>query len=240
MSDSSESENEHMSDQDNDLPGVEPSGHEDVQMANAGDDVDYLSDFERSDYEFDADRFNEEALFSEPEGPHQQPDKHKGGDSGNEDDYSWDQRSPHEQPPVEPDVQVPEVNEEPRPASVPSEVKSQTVAEFIGRSKDLLNAGDMDVFAQYVLTGVHDNIQHQVDPIKDAVNDNLGIQVLRDYDSVLGVHDNICVNAALTIYPVSKFEDTFKRNIHIKQLFRNQFVRIYSSHLSSSIFTTIV
>ncbi|KAF9470974.1 hypothetical protein BDN70DRAFT_939291 [Pholiota conissans] len=102
-------------------------------------------------------------------------------------------------------------------------VKSLTVAEFVSHAKELYKADALDDFAKFVLTGIYDNVQHQVDPIKDAVQASDQISVLRDYDSVLGIHDNICVQAAITIYPVPKFEDTLVRNVHIKRSFTNSF-----------------
>lgn len=105
-------------------------------------------------------------------------------------------------------------------------VRSYTVEEFVARAKRFHGADDMDNFAKFVLTGVYNGLQHQVDAIKDALQDDHGIQALRDYDSVLGIDANICIRAELTMYPVSKFEDTLRRNIHIKRSFTNQTVRI--------------
>lgn len=113
------------------------------------------------------------------------------------------------------------------------QVESLTLPGFVSRAKHLLDAGAKDDFVRFVLTGVHDNTQYQVDAIKDALVDNHPVQSLRDYDSVLGLHDKICVDAYLTMYPVSKFEDTLRRNVHIKHSFTNDTVRIsfsYSIH----------
>lgn len=108
------------------------------------------------------------------------------------------------------------------------QVKSITVSEFVERAKLFYGAGDMNNFARFVLTGVHAGVQHHVDPIKDALRLDHGIQALRDYDSILGIDTNICIKANLLMYPVSKFEDTLRRNVHIKYSFSNQTVRICS------------
>ncbi|KAF9470635.1 hypothetical protein BDN70DRAFT_901951, partial [Pholiota conissans] len=102
-------------------------------------------------------------------------------------------------------------------------VRSLTVAEFVSLAKQLYQSGDMASFTRFVLNGLHEHVQHQVDPIKNALEDDHEIYALRDYDSLLGIHSNICVQTALTMYPVSKFEDTLTRNIHIKISFNNQF-----------------
>ncbi|KAF8950009.1 hypothetical protein BDZ97DRAFT_1771900, partial [Flammula alnicola] len=101
------------------------------------------------------------------------------------------------------------------------QVRSLTLDEFVFRAKRLLDVGAMDDFARFVLTGVHGGTQHQVDAIKDTLRDNHRVQALRDYDSILGIHADICVDTPLMVYPVSKFEDTLKRNIHIKYSFED-------------------
>ena len=107
-------------------------------------------------------------------------------------------------------------------------VRSLTLDDFVFSAKELLQSGDMASFSRFVLNGLHGNVQYQVDPIKNVLRDADEIEALRDYDSILGIHDDICVNAELTVYPVSKFEDTLNRNIHIKTSFNNQFVSLLS------------
>lgn len=109
---------------------------------------------------------------------------------------------------------------------VEPEVRSHTLQEFVSRAKALYQAGALDDFARFVLTGKHGGGQHQVDAIKDALQDGHEISVLRDYDSLLGIHEHICIQTYLTVYPVSKFEDTLRRNIHVKYSFSNATVRI--------------
>ena len=104
-------------------------------------------------------------------------------------------------------------------------VHSLSVSEFVSYAKQLLQSGDMASFARFVLNGLHEGFQYQVDPIKNALKNSDRIQALRDYDSILGIHRDICVTSELTVYPVSKFEDTLSRNIHIKTSFNNRFVR---------------
>lgn len=105
-------------------------------------------------------------------------------------------------------------------------VRSLTVAEFVFFAKQLLESGDMASFSRFVLNGLHEGVQYQVDPIKNALRDSDIIEALRDYDSILGIHSDVCVTTELTIYPVSKFEDTLSRNIHVKIAFDNQFVSL--------------
>jgi hypothetical protein len=106
-------------------------------------------------------------------------------------------------------------------------VTSLSVGQFVERAKQLQRT-NMDEFAKFVLTGEYDGRQFQVDPIKNALPYDQKINILRDYDSVLGLDANICVAAELTMYPISKFEDTLRRNVHIKLTFSNQTARICS------------
>lgn len=142
---------------------------------------------------------------------------------------NYDVDAIQEQPP---DIDMSDPEQEPQ-------VISLTLPAFVARAKHLLAAAAMDTFAEFVLTGRYETTQYQVDAIKDALHDNHQIQALRDYDSVLGLHSNVCVNAPLTMYPVSRFEDTLRRNIHIKHSFTNQTVRIILSYSSSSLLTAL-
>jgi hypothetical protein len=104
------------------------------------------------------------------------------------------------------------------------DVVSLTLDEFVSRAQELCGL-DKAAFSKFVLTGIYDNTQHQVDPIKDTLEDDQGVQALRDFDSVLGIHKDVCVSSFLAMYPVSKRSDTLSRNIHIKYSFSNQRVR---------------
>ncbi|KAF9472808.1 hypothetical protein BDN70DRAFT_779560, partial [Pholiota conissans] len=101
------------------------------------------------------------------------------------------------------------------------ELVSLSLDEFVSTAQELVSS-DMDDFTRFVLTGIYDDRQIQVDPIKSTLSNDHGIQALRDYDSLLGLHEDICVQTYLTVYPVSKFEDTLRKNIHIKYSFSNQ------------------
>lgn len=106
-------------------------------------------------------------------------------------------------------------------------VISLSLTEFVTRAKWLAEHQDApDVFCKFVLNGVHEDQQYQVDPIKDAIGRNDAVYVYRDYDSVLGLGKHIYLNCDVTLHPVSKIEDTLQRNIHIKRSFTNLHVRI--------------
>lgn len=143
-----------------------------------------------------------------------------------------DQFEPFEVDMVEPE-QLDELMSEPdqldefmsEPDQQEPEVISLSLPQFVSLGQDLNDSNTMGAFTRFMLTGIHDDVQYQVDPIKDTLREDHNIQALRDYDSMLGIHKHICVNAYLTVYPVSKFEDTLRHNIHIKYSFSNANVR---------------
>ena len=157
-------------------------------------------------------------------------------------DWDWDYASPalRAPSPVDPELlddddpmsdepMYPRFEEE-EEEEEEGEVYSLTLEEFVSSAQQLLRSGDMASFSRFVLNGIHEDIQHQVDPIKNALNDNDKVQALRDYDSMLGIHTDICITTELTIYPVSKFEDTLRRNVHIETSFHNQYVCLHIVH----------
>ncbi len=120
----------------------------------------------------------------------------------------------------------PRLNEEEEEEEEDTGVYSLTLEEFVSIAKRFLQSDDMANFSRFVLNGLHDGIQYQIDPIKNALEDRDVITALRDYDSILGIHDDICVTAPLTVYPVCKLEDTLCRNIHIKTSVHDQLVSL--------------
>lgn len=103
---------------------------------------------------------------------------------------------------------------------------SLSVAQFVSLAKELIESDNIDELSSFVLNGIHGDIQYLVDPIKNALHRGHPLEATRDYDSVLGIDDNICVNCELTVYPVAKFVDTLTRNIHIGVDIVNAFVRV--------------
>lgn len=106
-------------------------------------------------------------------------------------------------------------------------VLSLSITEFVVLAKKLAQNEDaIDVFCKFVLTGVYEGQQYQVDPIKHAMGRSDRIKASRDYDSVLGFGKHIYLDCDITLHPVCKLEDTLRRNIRIKRSFTNTYVRM--------------
>ncbi|RXW21035.1 hypothetical protein EST38_g4823 [Candolleomyces aberdarensis] len=103
-------------------------------------------------------------------------------------------------------------------------VDSLTLEEFCTAAHELHDADRLEDFVHYVLTGICEGRQASIDVILNRIEDDevqtLGIT--RDYDSVLGIDKHIrVIGKDITIWPVAKFEDTLKKNIHLSYSFKN-------------------
>ena len=119
-------------------------------------------------------------------------------------------------------------------------VMNMSVLEFCKRAKGILKAKDDSGFVKFVLTGQHGGHQAVVDPILHKMTDYEGLYILRDYDSLLGIHQDICVKGHLTVYPLARREDTLATNIHLKHSFNSsrvscRFRYLYELYLPSNI-----
>ena len=105
-------------------------------------------------------------------------------------------------------------------------VVSLSLTDFVVLAKQLAENHDaVDVFCKFVLTGVLNGQQYQIDPIKHALGRADEITVSRDYDSVIGFGKHIFLDCDITLHLVPKLEDTLRRNVHIKRDFTNIHVR---------------
>ena len=105
------------------------------------------------------------------------------------------------------------------PVEVDDNVNSLSLHEFCRRAKDLLSLDQTD-FVRFVLTGLDtDDRQASIDPVFNRVTPGDSLDMMRDYDSVLGFSSQIRVNSSITVFPIAKPEDTLSRSIHIRYEF---------------------
>src|SRR5688572_1274488 len=95
-----------------------------------------------------------------------------------------------------------------------------TISSFCAKSNALLEHADFPSFVKFVLTGVLDGRQAAIDATQDRMRHDEPINTIRDYDSLLGFHRDICIDKELNLHPISKFEDTLTRSIHIRPYFQ--------------------
>lgn len=102
---------------------------------------------------------------------------------------------------------------------------------FCHYGKSLLELDQSAEFVRFIISGEHPDGQVVVVPELDRLHEDEQITIHRDFDSVLGVSEDILVDADLAVNPVSRKEDALSKNIHVSYHFEFSFVR----HLFPSI-----
>ena len=74
---------------------------------------------------------------------------------------------------------------------------------------------NMEPFLRFVLTGDAGDHQVVIDPIQNALQGNDSISGSRDYDSAIGVMENIAVLSSISVYPVPNPADVLSTSIHL-------------------------
>lgn len=83
-------------------------------------------------------------------------------------------------------------------------------------------------FVKLMLTGLYDDYQVVVDPIRNALTDVQPISGNCDIDSFLAICKDINVLCGLTVFPIPKREDTLKKNIYLEYEFTTTAVSVLS------------
>jgi len=99
------------------------------------------------------------------------------------------------------------------------DTRSYSVAEFCETAQNLLESEDSASFVRFVLCGRYQNHQVVVDPIQNRLDPERKIKGLRDFDSLLGICEDIPVRSPLTLFPLAKKDDTLNTNIHLNYSF---------------------
>ncbi|KAG6906448.1 hypothetical protein DXG01_013908 [Tephrocybe rancida] len=97
-----------------------------------------------------------------------------------------------------------------------------SIDEFVCQAYRLFEDNKSAELAQFVLSGTdHLGRQAVIDPFLDHVDDDL-YKVTRDYDSLLGLDTSLqAISTAITLFPLSKKEDTLSRSVHLSYHFTN-------------------
>lgn len=99
---------------------------------------------------------------------------------------------------------------------------SHTLKEFNRRVKRFLEEEDSASFIRAVLTGGYndedDGLPRQIfiDTMQNMVEDNHGLRLFRDYDSLNGVADKIMVDGSINIFSIPHSTFALKKSIHFK------------------------
>lgn len=95
-------------------------------------------------------------------------------------------------------------------------LKGYTLDQFNARAQELYESEHHSHFVQFVLTGIQNNEQAVLDPIQGAIQNPNNIASTRDYDSLIGLSDDIEVQRSIYVYPIANPRDTLTEKIHLK------------------------
>jgi hypothetical protein len=109
-----------------------------------------------------------------------------------------------------------------------------SIHKFCFVAKALLTEGRHEDFVKMVLNGTYDGNKIVVNAILDAMDDSEHFAGTRDYDSLLGISENICVKAPLTVNPIAKHNDTLRTSVHLKHGFNMTQVSLYLLNIEAS------
>ncbi|KAF9441121.1 hypothetical protein P691DRAFT_607543, partial [Macrolepiota fuliginosa MF-IS2] len=113
---------------------------------------------------------------------------------------------------------------------------SFTLSEFTARASAYCNAGDQDSFIRFVLNGEYVDVdassesdsesdsnsggsplrQAFLDPIQNIVASDHPLTVSHDYDSAIGISDDILVDGPITIHTIPHSSHDLTSSIHMK------------------------
>ncbi|KAJ4469609.1 hypothetical protein C8R41DRAFT_970774 [Lentinula lateritia] len=113
--------------------------------------------------------------------------------------------------------------------------KAYSLRNFV-RAGSALDSPDIDgdAYLLFLLTGQHVLEEHQavIDARRNTLNDDHSVGASRDYDSLIGIADNILVNAAISVYPAPNPAEVLSSSIHLK-------IRLPSGDVSTNAFIPI-
>lgn len=105
------------------------------------------------------------------------------------------------------------------------DIVSYSLAQYCDRAHQLHEEDqNTEQFVRFVLCGIDNDRQACIDVIRNRIEDAEipTLSIDRDYDSVLGIDDDICVrDHPITISLLPRFDDTLKTNVHLQHTFTN-------------------
>lgn len=113
--------------------------------------------------------------------------------------------------------------------------KQFSLAEFLQVADVLLYKKDFDGFIRFILAGCYSAVPDGP-MLRVFVNAKQGLHtglpdadlvVTRDYDSVIGMSNNLLYMAVLQVFSVAPFQSTLKKNNHMRGLAYDSKVRIF-------------
>jgi hypothetical protein len=99
-------------------------------------------------------------------------------------------------------------------SSLPLQVYS--VGDFVQTAEDIWETDGYAAFNRFVLTGeVHNNHQAVIDPVRNVLEEDAVVWGNHDYDSLIGLCDDIVVDSSISVYPVPKPAEVLSTSVHL-------------------------
>lgn len=94
--------------------------------------------------------------------------------------------------------------------------KSYSLNEYIQTAKRLEHEDSL-YFQQFLLTGenIPEHCQAFIDPTRNEVGDEGCLSIGRDYDSLIGIANDILVDTSISIHPAPNSEKVFKSGFYL-------------------------
>src|SRR6266545_319162 len=105
------------------------------------------------------------------------------------------------------------------PSASNMQVIPHSVSQFCARAREL-ETEDESSFVDFVLTGRYfdDDLnpcQASVHPLLNSVEEILGMNALRDCDSILAYTKNLPITQSLYVFPVGNAREVLRKSVHI-------------------------
>jgi hypothetical protein len=95
-------------------------------------------------------------------------------------------------------------------------ITSYSLRDFVRFAKTLEHT-DNSAFNRLLLTGETEDHQVSIDPIRNVMQPNHPVTISRDYDSIIGVTDEIIVQSSISVYPIPNPAEVLSSSIHFRK-----------------------
>lgn len=113
------------------------------------------------------------------------------------------------------------------------------LSEFCATAAELLADEDRpEDFVRFLLTGQYNNAQAVVAPSFNRLRRRDELIIERDFDSLLGISNEIEFKTSITVFPVARKQDTLTRSVHLTYGIRTPAVSSISLPLGDMVLIT--
>jgi hypothetical protein len=91
-----------------------------------------------------------------------------------------------------------------------------SVGDFVRAADDLWETGGHIVFNSFMLTGeLSKKHQAVIDPVRNVLQEGVDLEGARDYDSMIGLCEDIAVTSSISVYPIPNPAEVLNTSVHL-------------------------